>query len=221
MSAKPNQAPQIAVIDWGRGNMVSAEGALEKVGAQTLRTAKPDELDQADGLVIAGNGTFAAAAEGLRSRGLDERIKELVEQGKPFFGICLGMQIIFEESEEAPGVAGLGLLKGKVEKLLPADGRRLPLMGWGESDFVNPAARLGENLDKSEAFYHMHSYVCRPDNEQVVCTRAAFDEDAFVTSIEDHPLYATQFHPERSAQAGLALISSFTQVCREYARQRD
>jgi glutamine amidotransferase len=217
MSGNADQAPQIAIIDWGRGNMVSAERALEKVGARTLRTANPDELNQADGLVIAGNGTFAAAAEGLRSRGLDERVKELVEKGKPFFGICLGMQITFEESEEAPGVAGLGLLEGKVHKLGSDNGHKLPIMGWVQNSFVNLESRLGNQLGISEAFYHMHSYACRPDEEQTACARTEIEASEFVTAIEYPPIYATQFHPERSGKAGLTLLNNYVEVCSDNA----
>jgi glutamine amidotransferase len=220
MSGNADQAPQIAIIDWGRGNMVSAERALEKVGARTLRTANPDELNQADGLVIAGNGTFAAAAEGLRRRGLDERVKELVDQGKPFFGICLGMQIIFEESEEAPGVAGLGLLEGKVHKLEPDNGHKLPVMGWVENEFVDSGTRISQNLNRSEAFYHMHAFVCRPDDEKVVCARADLGNGDFVTAIEYPPIYATQFHPERSGPSGLTLLHNYVEVCRDQARSQ-
>jgi imidazole glycerol-phosphate synthase subunit HisH len=201
----------IAIVDFGMGNRRSVEKALEHVGARVRLTADHDVLRAADGLVIPGVGAFPEAMRNLAAGGLDEVVAERARAGVPLFGICLGMQLLFEASTEHEGAAGLGLLPGTVDALRPGAGRKLPHIGWTEVAFVRPSA-LTAGLGERAAFYHVHSFACRPADGADVVGWADYGE-RFASLIERDGIFGAQFHPEKSSRDGLAMLAAFTRVC--------
>jgi glutamine amidotransferase len=201
---------RIAVIDYGMGNRRSVEKALEHVGARAEITRDHDALRAADGLVLPGVGAFPRAMRNLAELGLDAVIRERAAARVPLLGVCLGMQLLFEESVELGGARGLGLLPGTVTALETA-GRRLPHIGWNLVRFERPSALTAE-LPDAAAFYHVHSFACRPAQESDVLATAEYGE-RFVTAVARPPLFGVQFHPEKSSVHGLALLRAFAQLC--------
>jgi glutamine amidotransferase len=205
-------APTIAVIDYGLGNRRSVEKALVHVGARAAITADSGELDAADGLVLCGVGAFRRGMDELETRGLSELIRERVAAGVPLLGICLGMQLLFESSDELGGeTAGLGLLPGAVRKL-DAHGLRLPHIGWNEVTFTRPSPLLSGLPAGGAPFYHVHSYVARPRDEADVIATAEYGS-RFTTGVEHGNVYGVQFHPEKSSLDGLRLLRNFCALC--------
>ena len=197
----------IAIVDYGMGNRRSVEKALEHVGAQPALTADPDRIRSADGVVVPGVGAFPEAMRRLRATGLDEVITERAEAGVPVLGLCLGMQLLFETSDEHEGATGLGLLPGRVTALRAP---RIPHIGWNLVTFGRPA-RLTEGLGAAAAFYHVHSFVCEPDEDGDIAGRGEYGAP-FVSIVERANVMGCQFHPEKSSRDGLALLSNFTRV---------
>ena len=209
--------PRLAVLDYGMGNIRSAEKALERVGAVVERTGDVGRLGGVDGLVLPGDGAFPRAVERIRALGLDRSIAAHVQAGTPLLGICVGMQVLFERSTELGGADGLGLLAGTVEALR-APGLKLPHIGWSPVSWRRRSA-LNEGLADACPFYHVHSYapvVARA--EDVVGT--GWHGSEFVTVVERAPLYGVQFHPEKSAHHGLRLLANFVSVCAARALER-
>jgi glutamine amidotransferase len=205
----------IAVLDYGIGNLRSAEKALQHLGAPAMLTADPAAAARAAGVVLPGVGAFGRCMEALRESGLEPVVRETVASGRPFLGICVGMQMLFEGSEEAAGVAGLGLLEGTVRRLEP--GLRLPHMGWNELE-IRTGSRLLAGLPERPFVYFVHSYAPDPSRPEVVA--ATTDYGGPVTAaVEDGPLWATQFHPEKSGVNGLAVLANFVGVCGFEARR--
>jgi imidazole glycerol-phosphate synthase subunit HisH len=201
---------RIAVIDYGMGNRRSVEKALEHVGARAEITRDHDALRAADGLVLPGVGAFPRAMRNLRELGLDELIRERATTGVPLLGVCLGMQLLFDSSVELGGGRGLGLLPGTVTAL-ESGGRRLPHIGWNLVRFEHPSPITAE-LPDAAAFYHVHSFACRPAETRDVLATAEYGE-RFVTAVARPPLFGVQFHPEKSSVHGLALLHAFGQLC--------
>ena len=201
---------RIAVIDYGMGNRRSVEKALAHVGARAEITRDHDALRAADGLVLPGVGAFPRAMQNLRELGLDAVIAERAAAGMPLLGVCLGMQLLFEESVELGGARGLGLLPGRVTALQTAGGR-LPHIGWSLIDFTRETP-LNAALPRRAAFYHVHSFACRPAEEADVLASAEYGE-RFVTAVARPPLYGVQFHPEKSSAHGLQLLGAFARLC--------
>jgi imidazole glycerol-phosphate synthase subunit HisH len=199
----------IALVDYGMGNRRSVEKALEHVGAAVARTADRDEIAAADAIVLPGVGAFPEAMRRLRSLGLVDVIGERAESGVPLLGICLGMQLLFEGSEEHEGATGLGLLPGTVTRLR-APGLKIPHIGWNEVTFSRPSA-LTEGLGERAAFYHVHTFVCRPGEERDVVGRGEYGE-RFASIVERGNVMGAQFHPEKSSRDGLALLRNFAGV---------
>jgi glutamine amidotransferase len=197
----------IALVDYGMGNRRSVEKALEHVGARVERTADPGALAAADAIVLPGVGAFPEAMRRLAALGLDEPIRERARAGVPLLGICLGMQLLFDHSDEHEGAAGLGLLPGSVTRL-DAPGLKVPHIGWNTVTFSRPSA-LTEGLGDAAAFYHVHTYACRPDEESDVVGRGEYGE-RFVSIVERGSVMGAQFHPEKSSLDGLALLRNFT-----------
>jgi glutamine amidotransferase len=197
----------IAIVDYGMGNRRSVEKALEHVGGQPFLTADHDELRAADGVVVPGVGAFPEAMRRLRAAGLDALIVERAEAGVPVLGLCLGMQLLFETSEEHEGATGLGLLAGRVTTL---HAPRIPHIGWNLVTFERPA-RLTDGLGEAAAFYHVHSFVCEPEDDGDVVGRGEYGE-RFVSIVERGNVMGCQFHPEKSSRNGLALLSNFTSL---------
>jgi imidazole glycerol-phosphate synthase subunit HisH len=197
----------IAIVDYGMGNRRSVEKALEHVGAKPELTADHDTIRGADGVVVPGVGAFPEAMRRLRAAGLDEVITERAEAGVPVLGLCLGMQLLFDSSEEHEGATGLGLLPGRVT---PIRGPRVPHIGWNLVTFQREA-KLVDGLGEAAAFYHVHSFVCGPEDETDTVGVGDYD-GRFVSIVERANVMGCQFHPEKSSRDGLALLRNFTRV---------
>ena len=196
--------PLVAVLDYGIGNLRSAQKALERVGADARLTADPGLVAEADAVVLPGVGAFGACMQALRASGLATVAVEASASGRPFLGICVGMQMLYEGSEESPGVAGLGVLPGTL-RLLPPTVKR-PQMQWNVLDVRRPSA-LFASVDDPVWVYFVHSYAAEADDDTVVAT--CDYGGAVAAAIERGPLWATQFHPEKSGGTGLELLSGF------------
>jgi glutamine amidotransferase len=197
----------IAIVDYGMGNRRSVEKALEHVGAAPVLTADHDALRAADGIVVPGVGAFPEAMRRFRAAGLDELVVERAEAGVPVLGLCLGMQLLFESSEEHEGATGLGLLGGTVRAL---NGPRVPHIGWNLVTFERPSA-LTAGLGDAAAFYHVHSLAAEPAGDADVVGRGEYGE-RFVSIVERGNVMGCQFHPEKSSRDGLALLRNFARV---------
>ncbi len=196
----------IAVLDYGIGNLASAHKALLAVGAPARLVARPEQAEGASGYVLPGVGAFAACAAALEASGLSEVCRTAVAEQRPLLGICVGMQLLFEGSEESPGARGLGLLAGSVRRL-PA-GRRRPQMQW------NLAVPTGRSalLPSPEWFYFVHGYYAAPEREEDVLAYSEYGV-SFASAVGRGALSATQFHPEKSGRAGLELLARFARSC--------
>jgi glutamine amidotransferase len=204
--------PLIAIADYGMGNRRSVEKALEHVGARPRITRDPELLRSADGVILPGVGAFPEAMRQVTRLGLDEPLADRARTGAPLLGLCLGMQLVFERSTEHEGAAGLGLLPGEVTALRAP---KLPHIGWNLVTFERESA-LTEGLGEAAAFYHVHSFACRPGDAGDVVGRAEYGE-RFVSIVERGALFGTQFHPEKSSVDGLALLRNFAAVCARVA----
>jgi imidazole glycerol-phosphate synthase subunit HisH len=199
----------VALVDYGMGNRRSVEKALEHVGATVARTADRDEIAGADAIVLPGVGAFPEAMRRLRSLALEDVIRDRAGAGVPLLGICLGMQLLFERSDEHEGATGLGLLPGTVTRL-DAPRLKIPHIGWNEVTFSRPSA-LTDGLGERAAFYHVHTFACRPREERDVVGRGEYGE-RFVSIVERGNVMGAQFHPEKSSRDGLALLRNFAGV---------
>jgi imidazole glycerol-phosphate synthase subunit HisH len=209
-SEAPDIAPQIGLVDYGMGNRRSAEKAIERVGARVVVSADPAILREMDGLVLPGVGAFPAGMRAIRELGLDELLIERAHAGVPLLGLCLGMQLLFESSEEHGGAEGLGLLPGAV-RLLNAPGLKLPHIGWSEVHWRR-ASPLREGLPESIYLYHVHSYAPVPADDEAVLATADYG-GRFAAIVGRGNVYGTQSHPEKSSTHGLALLKNFTRLC--------
>ena len=196
----------ISIIDYGAGNLQSVEKALRHIGCDCQVTADPGRLLASDAAVLPGVGSFGDAMDQLRSRGLEEPIHRFVESGKPFLGICLGLQILFEESQESPGVKGLGLLKGKILRLPKESGLKIPHIGWNSLE-VKDREGLFAGLPEEPYVYFVHSYYLRAE-EDVVTATAEYGATIHA-AVRKGNLMACQFHPEKSGKTGLAILENF------------
>jgi glutamine amidotransferase len=194
----------IAIADYGMGNRRSVETALAHVGAESKVTSDHDEIRAADAVILPGVGAFPEAMRNLERTGLGDVITELTQ---PLLGICLGMQLLFESSTEHEGARGLGMLPGTVTAL---DSPRLPHIGWNLVRFERPSA-LTEGLPEAAAFYHVHSFACRPAEPADVVGTSEYGE-RFVSVVERGNVMAVQFHPEKSSRDGLALLRNFARL---------
>ncbi|MFI4994049.1 MAG: imidazole glycerol phosphate synthase subunit HisH [Solirubrobacterales bacterium] len=202
--------PRIGIVDYGMGNRRSAEKALEHVGARVVLSSDPERLRAMDGLVLPGVGAFPAAMAAIRADGLDELLQERAGAGVPLLGLCLGMQLLFETSEEHGGAEGLGLLAGTVRRL-HAPGLKLPHIGWSELRWLRDTP-LSEGLPDPAYLYHVHSFAVRPADQDVVLASADYGEP-FAAIVGRGNVFGTQSHPEKSSTHGLALLQNFTRLC--------
>jgi glutamine amidotransferase len=193
----------VAVLDYGIGNLRSAQKGLEKVGADARLTADPAEIDAADGVVLPGVGAFGRCMEALADHGLADIAAAAARSARPFFGICIGMQMLYAGSDETPGVAGLGVLPGSV-RLLAGDVKR-PQMQWNVLD-VHGDPVMFAGLDRPIWVYFVHSYAAEPSAEVVATCRYG---GAVTAAVCRDRLWATQFHPEKSGAAGLRILANF------------
>jgi glutamine amidotransferase len=200
----------VAVIDYDAGNTLSVTRALEKAGARVDLTPDPARVARADAVVLPGVGAFGDCVRKLAERGMDEACREAVGSGKPFLGVCVGLQVLFEGSEESPGVEGLGILPGSVVRFEPGD-LKVPHMGWNQLDVTREHPVL-EGLD-GEAFYFVHSYYPDPAERGDVLGTAEYGA-RFCAAAGRENLAAVQFHPEKSSRAGLKLYENFLRWAR-------
>jgi glutamine amidotransferase len=201
---------QIAILDYGMGNLRSVEKALERVGTQASITGDPAVARDADGIILPGVGAFPAAMRRVRELGLDALVAERLATRVPVLGICLGLQLLFERSTELGGADGVGLVAGEVTKL-EAPGLKLPHIGWEPVGWERPS-ELTEGLASETPFYFVHSFAVRPREQSSVLGTAAWGE-RFACAVARPPLYGVQFHPEKSSAAGLRLLANFAEIC--------
>jgi imidazole glycerol-phosphate synthase subunit HisH len=204
----------IAVVDYDMGNLHSVCKGLEKAGANPKITDSPKDLDKASAIVLPGVGAFDPAVQHLRSRGLEEPIKAAIASGKPFLGICLGLQILFDSSEE--GIEpGLGIIRGKVRRFRPEAGITIPHMGWNQLELAQPKCCLWEYLPPSPWVYFVHSFYVDPTDERVRSATVTHGNQTVTAAIARDNLMAVQFHPEKSSNIGLQILSNFVSQVRE------
>jgi glutamine amidotransferase len=198
----------IAIVDYGLGNLASVHNAFVEVGAAVQRTADPELIRQADGVVLPGVGAASAGMDRLRERGLDEVVVEVARSGRPLLGLCLGMQLLFERSEEGE-TSCLGLLPGDV-RLMQLE-LKVPHIGWNQVETCTGTG-LWEGLAPDPYFYFVHSYICVPTDPALSAGETEYGA-TFCSAVAAGPLWGVQFHPERSGRSGLQLIRNFVSVC--------
>jgi glutamine amidotransferase len=205
----------IGMIDYDAGNIRSVEKALHYLGEETIVTRDPKELLAADKVILPGVGSFGDCMENLKNYGLIPVIHEIVERGTPFLGICLGLQLLFESSEESPGVEGLGILKGKILRIPPSEGLKIPHMGWNSLHLMNEG-RLFRGIPEDTYVYFVHSYYLQAEDPQIV--KAVTDYSTCIhASVEQGNVFACQFHPEKSSKWGLKILQNFAGLGKEEA----
>ena len=200
----------VAIIDYDAGNIKSVEKALQLLGQEVKITRDRDEIMSADHVILPGVGAFGDAMEKLHQYGLVEVIHEVTKKGTPFLGICLGLQLLFERSDEAPGVEGLGVLKGAILKLPDKEGYKIPHMGWNSLDFPREG-RLFKGLAEHSYVYFVHSYYLKAAEEEIVTATADYTT-LIHASVEKDNVFACQFHPEKSSDVGLQILKNFVEL---------
>ena len=196
------------IIDYGAGNLRSVANAVQSLGIEPRIVTKPDEFEGLTHLILPGVGSFGDSMRELESRHFVEPIKQWIESDRPFFGICVGYQLLFEGGEESPGVRGLGVFSGKVGRF-PEDGRKIPHMGWNAALLKDPTDPCWEGLGDEPFFYFVHSYFPTPEDPNLAAAQTEYEGLRFDCAIRRGNLIATQFHPEKSQQAGLRLLQNF------------
>ena len=200
----------IAVIDYDAGNIKSVEKALLFLGQEAIVTGDSKEILAADKVILPGVGAFGDAMDTIRSRGLDHVIRQVVENGTPFLGICLGLQLLFERSDEAPGVEGLGILGGEILRIPDQEGMKIPHMGWNSLHLENNG-RLFRDIEENAYVYFVHSYYLKAKDESIVKASAEYGIHIHA-SVEKGNVFACQFHPEKSSEAGLTILENFLSI---------
>ena len=200
----------IAIIDYDAGNLKSVEKALVSLGEEVLVSRDSSAILQADKVILPGVGSFGEAMNKLKEYGLVEVINKIVAKNIPLLGICLGLQLMFEESDEAPGVKGLGLLKGKILRIPPKEGLKIPHMGWNSID-IKPQARLFKGIKNNSYVYFVHSYYLKADEEDIVAASTEYSVHIHA-SVESGNIFACQFHPEKSSDIGLKILKNFAEL---------
>ena len=200
----------IGIIDYDAGNIKSVEKALKTLGQEVVVTRDPEVILNADKVILPGVGAFGDAMGKLHDYGLVDVIYKVVEKNTPFLGICLGLQLMFESSEETPGVEGLGILKGKIVKIPENEDLKIPHMGWNSLHFQNEG-RLFANLPQDSYVYFVHSYYLQAEDESIV--KATTDYSTCIhASVEKDNVFACQFHPEKSSDVGLTILKNFCEL---------
>lgn len=200
----------IAMIDYDAGNIKSVEKALQKLGADVVITNDAQTILGAEKVILPGVGAFGDAMGNLKKYGLDEVIHQVVEKGTPFLGICLGLQLLFERSDESPGVEGLGILKGEILRIPECGDLKIPHMGWNSLHLQN-SGRLFKGLKENDYVYFVHSYYLKAEEEEIV--KATTDYSVNIhASVEKDNVFACQFHPEKSSDVGLQILKNFVEL---------
>ena len=203
----------IAILDYGMGNLRSVEKALQKVGAQTFITSSPEKVLIAEGLVLPGVGAFKDCMKNLREYGLIDALYQFIQSGRPFLGICLGLQLLFSESTEFGLYKGLDIIKGKVVQFSQNSLVKVPHMGWNTVK-IKEGVPLLQDIEDESYFYFVHSYYVVPEDKSIVTTTTHYGIE-FVSSICHNNIFACQFHPEKSQEPGLKILKRFKEFCQE------
>ncbi|KAH9837190.1 imidazole glycerol phosphate synthase HisHF [Rhodofomes roseus] len=201
------------LLDYGAGNVQSLANTLTKLGYEFKWIASPDDFDKATSLIFPGVGAFGSAIDGLNSRGYLEPLRKYIASGRPYFGICIGLQVLFQASAESPSHTGLGIVPSRIEEFSSAD-KSVPHMGWNSVEFLDPEHKANEGLDESLHYYYVHSYRAKydwthPESAQWVHSTTQYGQEVFVASVCKNNVFATQFHPEKSGPAGLKLLAGW------------
>lgn len=200
----------IAIIDYDAGNIKSVEKALQKLGAEVVITKDPTVILNAEKVILPGVGAFGDAMSNLHKYGLVDVIHQVVKKGTPFLGICLGLQLLFERSDETPGVEGLGILKGEILRIPDKEDLKIPHMGWNSLHLQN-GGRLFQGLEDECYVYFVHSYYLKAEEDEIV--KATTDYSVNIhASVEKGNVFACQFHPEKSSDVGLCILKNFVEL---------
>jgi imidazole glycerol-phosphate synthase subunit HisH len=200
----------VTLVDYGAGNLRSAANAIRAIGIEPRVASRPAEIgEDATHLIVPGVGAFGDCMEQLRGRGFEQPIRDWFGSGKPFLGICVGYQILFDSSEEAPGVPGLGLVPGVVRRFKALPGLKIPHMGWNSALPTRPGSGNWDGLGEEPYFYFVHSYFPEPVDSSIIAARTTYGSDTFAAAIEGPGFLACQWHPEKSQDAGLRLMRNF------------
>jgi len=204
----------IVIIDYGMGNLRSVEKAFEKFCSNVIVSSSADEIIKADKIVLPGVGAFKVAMDELKKRGLIEPIKGFIEKGKPFLGICLGLELLFFESEEGGKIKGLGVIKGKVKRFKEKGGLKIPHMGWNRIRVKGEGLRVKvlDGVKDGSYMYFVHSYYVVPKDKGVILCETGYGGN-FTSGIHKDNVYGFQFHPEKSQSAGLKIVENFVKLC--------
>lgn len=200
----------IAIIDYDAGNIKSVEKALLLLGQEVVITGGREEILKADKVILPGVGAFGDAMANLRKTGLDQVIREVTGKGTPFLGICLGLQLLFERSGEAPGVGGLGILKGEILRIPDSEGLKIPHMGWNSLHLENDG-RLFRGISEGAYVYFVHSYYLKAADESIVKASTEYSTHIHA-SVEKDNVFACQFHPEKSSDVGIQILRNFVKL---------
>jgi len=203
----------VVIVDYGMGNLWSVYNAFDSINADVFISGSPNAILAADRLVVPGVGSFQDAMEGLKDRGLVGPIKDFIDTGKPYLGICLGLQILFKQSEEGRG-NGLGIFDGVVRRFIRTPDVKIPHMGWNTVAVKkeSPAEVLFKEIDRSPYFYFVHSYYADPEDKDIALGKTEYGGDEFASMIVKDNIYATQFHPEKSQGVGQQVLRNFLRV---------
>ena len=202
----------IGIVDYRMGNLRSVAKALDRLGASTMIVRQPDELSKVDHLILPGVGAFADAMAHLREQRLTQPLAEYIASGRPFLGICLGLQLLFDVGEEDGQHEGLGAFAGRVLRFVPTDPSiKVPHMGWNSLNFTQPENPLFKGLDGGCHVYFVHAFYARPADSSVVAATADYD-GPFCAAVQQANVFATQFHPEKSQKVGLKILENFTKL---------
>lgn len=197
----------IAIIDYDAGNLKSVEKALISLNEEVIVSRDSSEIKQADKVILPGVGSFGDAMNNLDHFGLVDTIKDVASNGTPFLGICLGLQLLFKSSEETPGAEGLDILPGKILRIPPCEGLKIPHMGWNSLD-VTAGAKLFDGLEKNPYVYFVHSYYLKAEDEAIVAASTEYSTHIHA-SVERGNMFGCQFHPEKSSSVGLHILKNF------------
>lgn len=200
----------IAIIDYGAGNLYSVKNALDYLGKKAVITGNGREIEGADRIILPGVGSFGEAMSAISAAGLDRVVIEAAEKNVPLLGICLGLQLMFEESEESPGVRGLGIFKGKCVRIPEKPGLKIPHIGWNSLE-IKENSGIYKGLPEEPYVYFVHSYYINAENENDVSAYTRYGERLGV-SVAKGNVFATQFHPEKSGETGLKILKNFTEL---------
>ena len=200
----------IAIIDYDAGNIKSVEKALQRLGQEVMITRDPEEILNADKVILPGVGAFGDAMANLRKYHLDQVIYQVVERSIPFLGICLGLQLLFEKSDETKGVAGLGILKGEICRIPDGENLKIPHMGWNSLHLQNNG-RLFRGIKEDAYVYFVHSYYLKAEDEEIVKATTEYGTHIHA-SVEQGNVFACQFHPEKSSDVGLQILKNFVEL---------